>query len=502
MEYTTTLNPLAAEFDLSSFRLNSKSLGAIDRAVALHFYTEPSRRPPVLDEMMPDIERLIYSVAQRYSDQTSQYLQIEELVGEGRLKLAELITKGQLDKQKTRSNFFKVLKASLQNQAKSRIQKYRFTEKRTGIKPPPRKDRLSPESSEAISDYSHRQKQVEMSLDDTDLHLQVSDGSHSEQEWREVVEEYAALLTKPERVIFSQMVQPDEAAWAAAYVDSFMLKSSSAVTFKIKYHHMAEGLELKYKEFQEYVLSIKRKILAYRAMTDSDLQAKERQSAITAQLKVVFGVQIPPTSDSMLVRRLFTIAAREQYTKINAQVAEMLEAVGAKVPRLHKDMVQCYGVLYLESDRRCQSCGLKKSCYTEAANLGLTTITLSPRLLGARQTRQPVILPSMEGDAPVSSTYDEDEIISYLDENFVKFGRGADIYYGYDVEAADRQVLLFCLGSQMSPLRLRFCAPSDALKKKLMPKAKCWYPADDASTSEITALIEQHAEENLNGKPS
>jgi hypothetical protein len=214
----------------------------------------------------------------------------------------------------------------------------------------------------------------------------------------------------------------------------------------------------------------------------------------------VFGVQIPPTADEMLIRRLFTIAARDQHPKVNQQVAEMLEFVGAKVPRLHKEMIACYGVLYTANDRRCQSCGLKKSCYVEASNLGLNKLTLSPRLLGSRQQRSPVILPTFEGEEPpCAASYDEAEILSYLDEYHTRFKRGDSIYYGHNTEDADRQVLLFCLGVRTSPLSLRFCSPSEGLKKKLVARGKSWFAPDNSPTSVITALIDQHAKDTLNG---
>jgi hypothetical protein len=466
----------------------------------LTFYFEPNKRPPVLDEMMPDIERLIHSVAYRHSDNTSPDLCYQELVGEGNLKLTELINHGELDRQLTRSNFFKFLKTSLENQARSRVQKYRFTEKRTGVKPPPREERFisKPNGSDDIDEPLH-QKQVEISLDDPNQHLQVPDAGHDAHAWTEVLEEYCSLLTEPEQVVLRQMACPNEWAWAVAYVDSFIGKMHGKTIIKIKQQHLALGLRMSDELFEEIVLSIRQKVQAYRAMTDTDDLKAAQRNAVLAQLKAVFGVQIPPIADTMLIRRLFTIAARDQHTKLNAQVVEMLEFIGAKVPRVHKDMLSCYGVLYLAHDRRCESCGLKRSCFVEASNLGLTKITLSPRLLGSRQTRSPVILPTMVGEKTVTGSFDEEDILNYLAEYFVQFKRREEIYYGHEADTAGRQVLLFCLGTQVTPLSLRFCSPSDELKKKLVPTAKCWYPPQEATTQEVTALIDQHAKEALRG---
>lgn len=470
------------------------------RKSMLTFYFEPNKRPPVLDEMMPDIERLIHSVAFKHSDNTSPDLCYQELVGEGNLKLTELLNHGELDRQLTRSNFFKYLKTSLENQARSRVQKYRFTEKRTGVKPPPREERFisKPVSDDDVYEPLY-QKQVEISLDDPNQHLQVPDAGHDAHGWNEVLEEYSAILSKPERVILHQMANPDEAAWALAYVDSFIGKRPGKTILKIKQHHLAEGLELSDELFEEIVLKIRQKVQAYRAMTDTDDLKAAQRNAVLAQLKAVFGVQIPPIADTMLIRRLFTIAARDQHTKLNEQVVEMLEFVGAKVPRVHKDMLSCYGILYLAHDRRCESCGLKRSCFVEASNLGLTKITLSPRLLGSRQTRSPVILPTMSGENMVAGSFDEDDILNYLAEYFVQFKRREEIFYGHEADTAGRQVLLFCLGTQTTPLSLRFCSPSDALKKKLVMTSKCWYPPQEATTQEVTDLIDQHAKEALRG---
>lgn len=494
---TTDWSALKDAFD----QMDWGKIRLTERNFRLVMYQAPNMRPPVLDEMMPDCERLIHSVAQKFCDQTSPHLQFEEMVGEGRLKLAEIIDKGHERIQPTRTNFFKFFKTSLQNHAKSRVQKYRFTEKRTGVKPPPRHERFAspapvPEEDEKQAPVNH--KQVELSLDDTDLHLQVADTSDDAQEFNEIAEDYAALLSEPEQVVFKQLYQPNESARCHAWLDAHYMRLPGKFSVKIKHVHLAVGLEMSLELFEETVLRIKQKIAAYQNMTDAEQIEKARVSATVAQLKTVFGVQIPPTADDMLIRRLFTIAARDQYLKLNQQVAEMLEIVGAKVPRLHKDMISCYGVLYTAYDRRCQSCGLKKSCSVEASNLGLTKITLSPRLLGSRQQRSPVILPVMEGEeTPGAGSYDEAEILSYLDEYFTQFKRGDSIYYGHNTDSADRQVLLFCI--QISPLVIRFCSPSNSLKKKLVAKGKSWFAPDSTPTAAITALLDQHAKDTLNG---
>ena len=102
MEFTT----LETLIDWDSLRLT-------DRRFRMMLYEAPNLRPPVLEEMMPDCERLIHSVAQRFSDKTSPHLEFEEMVGEGRLKLAEILDKGHEEKQTSRTNFFKFFKILL-----------------------------------------------------------------------------------------------------------------------------------------------------------------------------------------------------------------------------------------------------------------------------------------------------------------------------------------------------------------------------------------------------
>jgi hypothetical protein len=489
MKFTTTTETVIDFAGAAShWRLTARNFG-------LMLYRAPTLRPPVLDEMMPDCERLIHSVAQRYCDQSSPHLQFDEMVGEGRLKLAELIDAGHETRQPTRSHFFAFFKASLTNLARSRVQKYRFTEKRTGVKPPPRHARLA---SFSAAESAHH-KQVDLSLDDTDLHLQVADSSEDEREFQEIAEDYEQLLSEPEKLVYRQLICPNELARAEAYVDAHYLRLPGSFVVKIKHIHLAKGLQMSLSLFTEAVLSIKQKITAYRAMSESEQLERARENAILQQLKTVFGVQIPPTADTMLVRRLFTIAARDQYQKINSQVAEMLEAIGAKVPRVHKDMIGCYGVLYTAWHRACQSCGLKRSCAVEAANLGLHKITLSPQLLGSRQTRSPVVLPEMGEPALGAADYNEAEVLSYLDEFFTRFKRGDSVYYGDGTEAQERQVLLFCLGTQTSPLVIRFCSPSEKLKKKLVMRGKGFFAPDNASTQTVTALLDEHAKDILNG---
>ena len=145
----------------------------------------------------------------------------------------------------------------------------------------------------------------------------------------------------------------------------------------------------------------------------------------------------------------------------------MLDEVGAKVPTVHGHELSCYGVLYQKHHRICNSCGLRFSCATEAANVGLTKITISPKLLGARQIRVPAVLPAIEGEEPSVSDSREGEIITYLEEMFRKIvWKGETWFSPMESEANDRH-FIFCIGERPVPFKLRFCNPADELKTKL-----------------------------------
>lgn len=458
---------------------------------------------------MPDLQRVIATVAQRYCDTTTPHLQFDELMSEGNVKLSELITKGMLENEEkcpTRLSFFKFFKAAVSNHACSRVQKYRFTEKRTGQKPPPRSQRFIPSAKPDEDDQPQPEyhKNVDLSLDDPDNGLQVPDQAHQgEQDDHEIdwgfsdtAAEYAHLLTRVEKLIFHDMILPSPHARCHAMLDAWRKSNHDKLSIKIKFAHMAEGMGLAPEVFEEAVLSIRNKIKAYRMLNETEQEGAARRNAIVAQLKQVFGLQIPGDIDDMVVRRMLTMAAREQFDKVNGQISEMLTEVGAKVPRsIGGGKLACYGVLYQKNCRQCNTCDLRHSCAVEAANLGLTKMVQSPRLLGARQPRTPAFLPRTDTANHVSNL-DEAEIISHLQETFQQAERNGLTYYYHHVGDEKKRRYIFCV-ERTSPLRLRFCNPSDALKKRLVGKQKTWFPRDEASMTEIVALIEQHGKETF-----
>jgi hypothetical protein len=471
-------------------------------------FQDPKLRPPVLDEMMPDLQRVNATVAQRYCDTTTPHLQFDEMMGESNLKLAELVTKNKVEELPTRLEFFKFFKATVNNHARSRVQKYRFTEKRTGQKPPPREQRFLPNNKPEDDEHPEQEyhKNVDLSLDDPDLAIQVPDQHHEFTVEDDAINwgfgstsaEYAYYLSAVEKLVFHEMIMPSAHARCYAEIDAMRRATPGKVHIKIKFSHMAEAIGLAPELFEESVLSIRKKIKAYRMLTEAQHDKEARENAIIAQLKEVFGLQIPPDIDGMVIRRMLTMAARDQFEKLNPQINEMLTEIGGKVPRsLGNDKIACYGVLYQKNCRQCNTCDLRHSCAVEAASLGLTKMTFSAKLLGARQIRVPAFLPRVAGEinAQINSA-DEAEIISHLNETFKKAERNNQTYYYHHVGNDRNRRYLFCI-ERKSPLKLRFCRPSDILKARLVGKQKTWCARDDASLSEIIALIEQHGKETF-----
>lgn len=472
-------------------------------------FADPKLRPAILEEMMPDLQRVVASLAQRYTDDSNPNLKFDELMSEGNLKLAELITKDKLIALGNRFDFFRYFKSAVHNHTRSRLQRFCYTEKRTGQKPPPRDQRFlpkpAPQEGEEPQEHEHH-KNVDLSLDDPDLGIQVADkGRACEADERDIdwgfspsSEEYGFGLTKIEKLVYKELTYPSAHARCYAELEAWRKPNRAKLAIKVKFIHMAEAVGLAPEIFEEAVLSIRNKIKAYRMLTGEQQDNIARRSAMIAQLKQVFGLQIPSDIDDVVVRRMLTMAARDQFDKLNEQVNEMLAEVGAKVPRLVNDgKLACYGVLYQKNCRPCNMCDLRHSCAVEAANMGLTKMVQSVRLLGSKQPRIPAFLPRTIAQAatPISST-DEAEIISHLDETFQRGERNRQPCYYHYVGDQKKRRIIFVI-ERTAPLQLRFCNPSEPLRKKLAGKQKTWFPHEGASVAEIFGLIEQHSQETF-----
>lgn len=472
--------------------------GAVVRRFALTMFQAPALRPPVLEEMQDDLERLVAKVARQYSDQSCPELNYDELVGEGRAKLAYVMCDKRVTFKKvpTRIHFFRFFATALNNHVRSLVHKYRFTEKRTGVKPPPKEERFSPVSAERL-------KTAEVRLDDEEINLQVADQpceSARNSEMAEIKEDYESLLDDAEIAVFRQLTEPNAISRNLALIDANIgRKPGSPLNIKIKFEHLAAGISEKFPVslFNDLVLSIREKITKHRAMTHVEENAQFRRNAALAQLEQIFNLQIPKSIDEIIVRRLLTICARDQYDKIVADpsIKGLLLEVGAKVPEMHGDVLNCKGVAYQKNNRICNSCGYRVACAAECANYGLGKVTISPKLMGSKMTRVPAILPNDPDAEETPAPSDEEaEIVSYLDENFRKMSAKGQPYYGHK-ENIGQTKRLFRVDNNGAEFRIQFCAPSESLKKRLRFEQKSYFTPPSLSVGEVIALIDLHAKE-------
>jgi hypothetical protein len=153
------------------------------------------------DDLTGDIERLIGTLVNPYVDDSNPLMHRDELKAECRAKLARILHDGHLQRCPTRAKAFGFIKTSLRNHVMSLIQKYAFTEKRTGVKAPPRSQRQR-------SNYSNgdARELVVLSLDDEETSLQVGQLDPSFRQM-EFFEELDQLLNHEERKALARLVE-------------------------------------------------------------------------------------------------------------------------------------------------------------------------------------------------------------------------------------------------------------------------------------------------------
>lgn len=476
-------------------------------------HVSPEFHPPHLDKMMPDIERVIASIAHQYTDQSCPHLHFDELVSQGLEKLARLITRGDLERLPTRKEFFKFFKTSVNNLVKGQVHKYRFTMKRTGVKPPPRGE-INFEST----------KPVEISLDDPDAGIQISDNEFDPENTfkSDFYEELSMRLTPVEKMVFDQSIEANDEACFYAELDSYLGKKlSSNIKPVPKAVHCAQGLGMTLEYYSEINKSIRMK---YEQMKQDEEQGEEvsQINFAIAALEQVFNLQIPRNLDKILVRRMLTISARAMHHKVDDEVAKLLKLVGATVPETQGNTLGCYGILYQRGHRICSACGLQSGCRAAAANVGLGDITIHPKLLGTKLTRIPALIQNKDtetdvvppaavatetiiadnADRPketiVVATPRDEEILAYLKENFRSTKYTQELYFKHkDRPPSGKTKYIFWVGPGTGPLNVRFCCPTDSLKEHLVSRKNGAYLPANVQAAEAIKLIDQHAKESF-----
>ena len=438
----------------------------------------------VFEDLYADMKVVIAGAAKLFSDPSCPPLAYEELLGEGNLKISELITSKKLFSFPDRVQFFKYFKTVISNMFRSLVQRYRGTQKRTGLVQPKKG------SGESL------RKPKEVSLDDEDVHFDVAGGVDTSSE---AFEEICSYVSPVEKLVLKEEVEPSLSTHCLALLDAVHgLPEGEAVNVRITRKHKAEALGMEVPMYTELLKSSRNKIR--RRMTE---KSQEIDDSI-ARLSAIFGVQVPPNMDITIVRRLFSIAARQQYdAKVhnNEDTCGLLRSIGAHIPEVRQNgkVMACFGILYQKNHHVCNACCAKEKCADSAANLGLGELTISRRLLSpARNQRVPVIMARDSSSEPVFQLDRDKILLEYLDKNCKKYGVKGSVYYAHKERLRDSSPIhLFCLGRKELPLELRFINPDSSLLTKLqcvsMGRHKNWYLNDESTAEEALEMIMKHA---------
>ena len=506
-------------------------------------FQDPQYRPPVLDEMWPDLEKVIDGAAKRFSSSSCTELSYDMLISVGNEKLTLLLNKiegdyctplGVVDCEracvpsmrriKSRVDFFKYFKACLNNHIRALIHRHIYTEKRTGVRPPPKaKKGEIPDfdtaeifteiknHSDEDAEFCESYRQSEVRLDNPDSHCQIAcdaDVGLTDQ----MAEDISHFLNPCERMILNSLWKPEAGVLLLTLLDSRRNKKNDNVRVLHGEEHHAEALGFPLYVFRKIKSQVEQKVLNYmktgEALLNKDVIRKDngeydeeetcKFNNAKAKLCELFDMEIPDYIDKMVLRRAFTIAARDQDDKVlgKPDVIEMLQIVGAKVPVKHAETICCFGVLYKSDNKACCACHRRKACAVEASNYGLGEITLSPQLLGSKLTRIPVI---MSHDQSVDSrrlpdfANDRDEeVFHYLCENFEKFSHKGETSFRHKDSGMDQAIFVFDAQS-----KFRFCRPSEKLQSELTKNKNSWYLPDDSTVDDSVELIQQHAKETF-----
>jgi hypothetical protein len=338
-----------------------------------------------LQSVLADALRLIRSIAKRYADPTCVELNEVELEAEGKQKLIQLLAVKRLLHRITpssrRGELFAMLKTCFKRHADGILSRCRFTVRRMGRKVPPKGSgldydrRFKPEVSlEGSMEDDHMSRAVERAASRTE--------SPVVEEWDRDMEE---ILNYEEMGVYKQLTRPNLIAFTLAKVEAWRgRKPGGVLKITVTPAHLARGLGMSLEVFNGHMVSLREKALRYEQSKSTKTIVAAENSYHTAVLALerIFDVQVPRTSEPLVVRRIFTISARAEYEKVTPQVIDLLKMVGARPPEADRSgILNCFGILFLPNHQTCRSCDLYEACQAEAANIGLTDVALSPKLL-------------------------------------------------------------------------------------------------------------------------
>lgn len=419
-------------------------------------------------------------------------------------KIAEIVTSGKWKsfENKPRGEFFAWLKTAFNNHIKSIVVRHRLTAKR-GYDP------------------YNKKKNVDVSIDDPEFSIQVSDRnvfgddelvqSGEVQSWLVDIE---PLLTPIEVLVLRQIVCPNRLSYLYARVTPGNSKRSIVIS-KI---NLAAGIGLDVDTYNSIEKSVRKKVDKY--YMDPQEDDILFNSSVRA-LEKAFDLQIPPNIERVVIQRLITLAARDQYEIVDDNIRVHMRNIGARVPELqgNSNLLKCFGILYKADHRACISCSMHDQCRAQAQNIGLGSVTISPKLLGAKGQRISTVcitdsnakVDVIEDTVDVQIVENQDgpeidndqrneEIVTYLASKMKRVMNKSETLFRFNDKLSHGKVrYIFIIKDRASggPFMLRFCKPTEAMKDKLTKNNAGYYLPATATADEACRLIEQHINESF-----
>lgn len=218
------------------------------------------------EDVMPDVVRLMKSVASSCTDLKNVSLHFDELLGELHLKLAQILGNKTVTWE-SRQQFFGFLKVSFQRHLKSTVQKHALTYKRTGVKP--RKMGEEPESDVELGrgrpeNNCGQDHCTQVAMDDAENGAQFwigeDDKGFDDLELSDEIKNFIPCLTEEEKKVFFQEAEPNDKAMRLAMETSPNGRKSRK--FRVLDRHKAEGIDMPVYVYKRNLERIHEKMLA------------------------------------------------------------------------------------------------------------------------------------------------------------------------------------------------------------------------------------------------
>ena len=418
-----------------------------------------------------EVDVVVGDTARKFFNADHYALNFADLKSELLVRLVKCAKLDTLHAEGKRLDFFRYAKTVANNRARTLVTHHMATHKRAG-------------------DFTNG-KPVHLSLDDPDyiapaeVHAQTSQEAPDSPDWIDDI----ATLTVMERLILTSIMAPSRAAMTyAQFFGRGAGKDRRNVD--VKYEHHAQAIGLPVEEFQRILDGTKPKIMAYK----HDENDTVRNRAIAA-LEEAFNVHVPRDAEPTVVRRLMTIAARDNFERLTDPIKGHLVTIGARVPELTGGTLRCFGVLYSSRERSCAACGLRVACATEAKNFGLDEILLAPSLVGALAPRTPTAIPRADMEVPAFASARDEILWTWMVENLEQYRIRNSFWFRAEaaggVTCSGVSGLLFEVGGQG---HVRFCAPTAALARRLAPREGQSFLPDSATVDEAVGLFNEHVQ--------